>query len=183
MELRDELNGRVVFLDRDGVLNEKLEGDYVKSVDELKIFPEAFEALKLLRDNGYRLILITNQRGIARGLMTHEDLATVHGYLQSELARYGVALDAIYYCPHDYGQCKCRKPEIGLLLEAEKHFEVDKSSSYMVGDSGSDIEAGRRYGVRTVSINNASARGDYDCRDILSAARFILEKGDTDADS
>ena len=94
MELRDELNGRVVFLDRDGVLNEKLEGDYVKSVDELKIFPEAFEALKLLRDNGYRLILITNQRGIARGLMTHE--VVIHGGRQRERHRGGAAVRSAY---------------------------------------------------------------------------------------
>ena len=168
------MSDKVIFLDRDGVINEKLEGDYVKTIDELKIFPEAFKAIKLLKENDYKLVLITNQRGIARGLMTHEDLATVHDYLQSELNNHGVSIDAIFYCPHDYNQCKCRKPEIGLFLEAEKIFSIDKSASYMIGDSASDIEAGRRYGVRTISINDALARADFDCKNILEAARHIV---------
>lgn len=174
MELVNELADKVIFLDRDGVINEKLEGDYVKTIDELKIFPEAFKAIKLLKNNGYVTVLITNQRGIARGLMTPEDLATVHDYLQSELARHDTSIDAIFYCPHDYNQCKCRKPEIGLFLEAEKIFSIDKSASYMIGDSASDIEAGRRYGVRTVSIKNALARADFDCENILEAAHYII---------
>ena len=174
MELTNELADKVIFLDRDGVLNENLEGDYVKTVEELKIFPESFEAIKLLKDNGYKTVLITNQRGIALGLMTHEDLATVHRYLQSEMERHGTALDAIFYCPHDNDECECRKPKIGLFLEAEKIFDVDKAASFMAGDKASDIEAGRRYGVRTISINNLAARADFDCGDILAAAKHIL---------
>ena len=168
------LADKVIFLDRDGVINVCLPGDYVKTIDEFEMLPAVPEALKMLKDGGYVLVLITNQRGIARGLMSADDLAIVHDHMQSELARGGASLDAIFFCPHDYDQCDCRKPKLGMFRAAEERFDVDKSASYMIGDSGSDIEAGKNYGVRTISIRNPKANADHDCDDLLSAANYIL---------
>ena len=168
------LANKIIFLDRDGVINEKLEGDYVKTIDEFKMLSGVPEALKMLKDGGYTLILITNQRGIARGLMSEDDLAIVHDHMQSELSKNGAAIDRIFFCPHDYNQCDCRKPKLGMFRAAEKFFDVDKRASFMIGDSASDIEAGRNYGVRTISIGNRKANADHDCVDLFAAAKYIL---------
>src|SRR5437764_2232864 len=107
-----------IFLDRDGVLNRKLpEDSYVRRWEEFELLPGVPTALARLKRAGWRLVLVTNQRGIARGVMSHEDLASLHGCLQDVLEASGARLDAIYYCPHDLGQCGCRKPQIGMFLE------------------------------------------------------------------
>ena len=98
--------------------------------------------------------MVTNQRGIARGFMTEDDLERVHGFMSNFLKEHGIALDAIYHCPHEkYERCDCRKPEPGMLLAAKERFRIDPQRSYMVGDSPSDMEAGKRVGVVTVRIS------------------------------
>jgi D-glycero-D-manno-heptose 1,7-bisphosphate phosphatase len=145
---------KTVFLDRDGVINVKLpENRYVKDIEEFEFLPGAIEALTILKKMGYLLILITNQRGIARGLMTPEDLERVHNHLRDELSKHNVILDEIYHCPHEnYENCMCRKPQPGMIFTAMEQFNIDVESSYMVGDSKSDILAGQRAGVRTIRI-------------------------------
>ncbi|HZS05714.1 MAG TPA: HAD family hydrolase [Blastocatellia bacterium] len=142
-----------IFLDRDGVINRRLPDDYVKSWAEFEFLPRAKEALRLFAEAGLRLVIVTNQRGVARGLMTEADLREIHERMLAELAAAGARVTAIYYCPHDSGQCFCRKPQPGLLLRARQDFpEIDFARSVMIGDSPADLEAGRRAGCRTFFI-------------------------------
>jgi histidinol-phosphate phosphatase family protein len=142
-----------VFIDRDGVINRKRDDDYVKSWAEFEFLPKAKEALALLSRSGYRVIIVTNQRGIARGLMTAADLSDIHRRMQDELAEAGALITAIYHCPHDSGECTCRKPETGLFLQAQRDFpDVDFSRSILIGDSTSDMQAGDLLGCRNIFV-------------------------------
>jgi len=145
---------RAAFLDRDGVLNRKMpEGQYVTTPEEWDQLPGAIEGLQLLAANGYRLIVVTNQRGVARGKLTLDDLAAIHGKMERLLARNGVVLDAIYFCPHEANACDCRKPHPGLLLRAFECFpSLVPAESVLFGDSASDVEAARRASVPAVRM-------------------------------
>ena len=140
------------FLDRDGTINEKPEeGDYVTAPAGLRLLPGAADAVRALNDAGVFVVVVTNQRGIALGVMSHQDLAEVHQKLQEDLrSEAGAHVDAFFYCPHDRGTCDCRKPEPGLLLRAAERFpSIDLGHAVLVGDAASDVEAGRRAGVAT----------------------------------
>ena len=142
---------KTVFLDRDGVINRKLENDYVKSWDEFVFLPGVFEAIKAIKEKGYLVIVVTNQRGITRGFMTEKDLQEIHQKMQKELEKHGAQVDDIFYCPHNISDnCNCRKPEPGMLIEAQKKWNIDFAQSYIIGDSESDIEAGKRVGVQGI---------------------------------
>jgi histidinol-phosphate phosphatase family protein len=144
---------RTVFLDRDGVINEKpADHDYVKSWAAFHFLPKAPDAIRMLGDAGYRVVIVSNQRGIARGILTLEQVDALHGKMREALAAHGAAIDDIYVCPHKAGTCTCRKPGIGLFIQAESDAPVDKAHSYMIGDSGNDIAAGKKYGVKTILI-------------------------------
>lgn len=167
---------RAIFLDRDGVINEKLPEDhYVARPSELRLLPGSVEALQILYRLGYALIVVTNQRGIARGFMTEEDLSRVHDFLRNVLKDKGVFLDGICHCPHEtFENCPCRKPQPGMILEAVEHFRIDPAGSYMVGDSPSDVEAGRSAGVITVRISRDSdEEADMVFADLLEFARYL----------
>lgn len=152
---------RAVFLDRDGLINRKAaEHDYVKCWHEFFFLPDVPEAIARLNRAGYLVFVVTNQRGIARGLMSAADLQSIHEKMCAELQSCGAHIDGIYVCPHDIGQCHCRKPDIGLFLQAERDFQIDKAGSWMVGDSDSDVEAGKRYGVMTVKTSILSKAVD-----------------------
>lgn len=114
------------------------------------------------------MLVVTNQRGVARGMLTTADVEDVHRYMCAELEKAGAHIDNVYVCPHEKGECSCRKPEIGLFLMAEKDFPIDKSRSWMVGDSESDVEAGKRYGIRTIRTGN-----------LLEAVATILNEEET----
>jgi D-glycero-D-manno-heptose 1,7-bisphosphate phosphatase len=147
-----------LFLDRDGVINKKIEGDYVRSWSQFEFLPNVIEALKILRSIFGRIIIVTNQRGIGRGLMTHKDLEVIHKNMLSILQKEKITIDKIYYCPHDYEKeiCFCRKPNIGMGLQAKRDFpEIDFKKSIMVGDSLSDIEFGNRLGMFSILIGNS----------------------------
>ncbi|HEY3852548.1 MAG TPA: HAD family hydrolase [Steroidobacteraceae bacterium] len=142
-----------VFLDRDGVINRAEVRHGIPhppaSLRDLSILPRVPEALSLLKADGYALIVVTNQPDVARGTASLESVALIHARLQA-----GLALDAILTCFHDgTDACDCRKPEPGLLLHAAEAFNIDLSSSFMVGDRWRDIEAGRRAGCRTIWID------------------------------
>ncbi len=146
-----------IFLDRDGVINRKLENDYVKNWSEFEFLAGVKEALIQLTAAQHRLIIITNQRGISRGIMSELDVQNVHQKLRSELAVYGANISGIYHCPHDNHQCSCRKPDVGMFLNAQKDFpEIDFKQSVMIGDSVTDLEAGSRVGCATIFINPSS---------------------------
>ena len=166
---------RAVFLDRDGVINKKApEGDYIKNWDEFEFLPGVEKAIRTFNENGFLVIIVSNQRGIARGLMTEEDLKEIHSKMREELAKDGAVIDGIYYCPHDLDDhCGCRKPAPGLLLEAAKEHNVDLSQSWMIGDQESDIEAGRRAGCKTILISNAISRFEKNEPELM--AETLLE--------
>lgn len=143
-----------VFLDRDGVLNRNpRHGQFVTSWEEFELLPGVEDAVAELNRAGRKVIVITNQRGIALGLYSSQDLEQMHDRLRQRLAEYGARLDAIYVCPHDDGQCNCRKPLTGLFEQAFQDFPAARpENSVIVGDSLCDIEAGSRLGMRTVLL-------------------------------
>lgn len=143
-----------VFLDRDGVINRRRIGDYVKQIEEFEFIPDIFDVLPAIHDAGFLAIVITNQRGIARGLMSDTDLEGIHAMMQAELMRRtGHGFDAIYFCPHNHQDaCDCRKPLPGMLLQASTDHDIDLARSWMIGDSESDIEAGIAAGCRTIRV-------------------------------
>jgi D-glycero-D-manno-heptose 1,7-bisphosphate phosphatase len=143
-----------VFLDRDGVLNRNLPGSgHVTSWEQLELFPGVEEAVGRLNRSGRKVIVVTNQRGIALGLHSEDDLHALHVRLCEHLAACGAHLDAIYYCPHDDGQCNCRKPETGMFRQAFRDFPgATADNSIMVGDSLSDMEAASHLGMRGVFL-------------------------------
>lgn len=145
-----------LFLDRDGVINEKLDGDYVKKIEEFQFLPGVLEAMPILRKRFGRIVIVTNQQGIGKGIMTAGDLKKVHDYMEEELKKVKVALDGIYYCPElAEKNAPCRKPNTGMAIEARHDFpEIDFEKSIMVGDSLSDMQMGRRAGMYTVFIQD-----------------------------
>jgi D-glycero-D-manno-heptose 1,7-bisphosphate phosphatase len=145
---------RTVFLDRDGILNEKMpEGQYVARWEEFRILPGVPEALRRLNEAGLRVVVVSNQRGIARGLYTPAGVAAIHAEFEQSLARAGARIDAFFICPHDKGECNCRKPLPGLFEQAVAQFpEITAQTSVMIGDALSDIEFGRRLGMNTILV-------------------------------
>ena len=151
-----------VFLDRDGVINRKPEeGRYVTRWEEFEFLPGAIDALRYLGQAGIRVIVVTNQRGIASGHMTQAAVDEIHSRMVSEIRRAGGRLDVVLVCPHLEGTCDCRKPAIGLFRQAEAIFpEIDLATSIVVGDSSSDIEAGNRLGCRTFLVGAPDRRSE-----------------------
>ena len=146
---------RAVILDRDGVLNQRpLQAQYVRSWTDFRWLPHAVEALQLLTQAGYKLILASNQSGIARGIMTEADLERVHRNMEEELAQAGIVLEAIYYCPHGWDDgCFCRKPLPGMLFQAQRDFHLDLTKTLFVGDDQRDQEAGAAAGCPTALVS------------------------------
>ncbi len=148
-------NKRAVFLDRDGTIHP--DTGYLHNPDEVEIYPAVLRGMKLLADRGFLLFLVTNQSGVGRGYFSAAAVERVHGKIVGELAKDGISLAGIAYCPHRPGEgCRCRKPAPGLILDLAGRHGVDPARSYMVGDKLTDIEAGRRAGCRTVLL--AAAR-------------------------
>ncbi len=147
-------NISAIFLDRDGVINEKLEGDYVKKWSEFKFLPGAIDAIKLINEKHIPVYMISNQSGIGRGLMTKADLEMVHTKLVEVLAENNAHFDDFFICLHaPEDNCECRKPKPGLLLQAKaKHPNIDFTQSWFIGDSDCDVEAGRNVGAHTYKI-------------------------------
>lgn len=138
-----------LFLDRDGVINVKPpNGGYVRNWDEFHLIPAAVDWVLLFNALDYLVIVVTNQRGVARGLVRAEDLADVHTRMTAELARRGARLDDIFVCPHEEGTCDCRKPRPGLVRQAQERWDIDMSRSLLIGDSESDRQLAVNCGLR-----------------------------------
>lgn len=145
---------RAVFLDRDGVINRKpLEGEYVTRWEEFDVLPGVPQAIASLNRADYRVIVVTNQRCIAKGLVSSAEVEALHERMLNLLARAGATVDATYYCPHELEPvCRCRKPAPGMLLDAARAHGIDLTASWMIGDSDIDIAAGKNAGCRTVRL-------------------------------
>src|SRR5690554_3157096 len=153
-------NSWTLFLDRDGVINEKLPNDYVKRIDEFIFLKGAIEAIAGLNKHFGRCLIVTNQQGIGKGLMTKEDLKVIHSYMTNKLEESDGRIDKIYYSPELASTNSIyRKPNTGMAEEARKDFpEIDFKKSVMVGDSLTDMQMGKRVGMITVYITNSKMR-------------------------
>ncbi len=160
---------KAVFLDRDGVINN---GDlyYTYQIEQFHFNPDLQEALKLLQDADFLLIVITNQGGIAKGIYSTKEVDALHLYMKKELAKKEIEITEVYYCPHHNSieNCICRKPNSGNIEKAIARFHIDAESSYFIGDNISDIEAGQKVGLQTIKITKNES--------ILSYCREIVEK-------
>lgn len=176
-----------VFLDRDGVINRKApEGQYIGHWRDFHLLPGVEEAIAALNRSGLRVIVITNQRGVALGRYTRADVEALHDRLREHLASHGARIDAFYYCPHDRNQCDCRKPGTGLFEQAFRDFpEASRANSVVIGDSISDIEAARRLGLPAIFIEGdpetrkpgaaqATTLADAVCASLPEAVRAFL---------
>ena len=170
-----------VFLDRDGTLIDDV--GYPRDPARVRLVDGAAEALARLRQAGFRLVVVSNQSGIGRGLITEDEARSVHERFVSELERRGVRLDGVRYCPHaPEAGCDCRKPAPGLLLAAADDLGLDLDASFMVGDKSSDVEAGHRAGCQTILFTpdgraadgGASAGADHIARGWADAVGFVL---------
>jgi D-glycero-D-manno-heptose 1,7-bisphosphate phosphatase len=152
-------NIRCVFLDRDGVINRKPpEGLYVWRWEDFHFLPGVEAAIAALNRSGRRVVVISNQRGVALGRYAKADVDALHARLQEHLAGYGARIDGFYYCPHDKKECDCRKPRTGLFKQALRDFpEAAPVSSLVIGDSLSDMEAARNFGSASIFIQGDPA--------------------------
>jgi len=190
-----------VFLDRDGVINEEV--GYLDNLDKLKVIPCAYEAIKLINDSGMKAVVVSNQSGVAREMITEEFVKKTNDYLQNILRKQGVYIDSFYYCPHHptegkepYRQiCDCRKPAPGMFLTAARDLNISLELSYMIGDRFLDMEAAKKVGIKGVlvrtgygnellqddgpNIETTKAKPDYIAKDILDAVKWILSQVST----
>jgi len=151
---------KAIFLDRDGVINKERK-DYVKKIEELEIFPEIGKFVKILKDEGFLVIIITNQSVINRNLTTHQDIEKIHNEIQRHLIKYNTKIDDFYYCPHKPDEdCFCRKPNPGMILEAIKDYNIDVKLSWMIGDNEFDVIAAKRAGCNAIKIHEKISLGD-----------------------
>jgi D-glycero-D-manno-heptose 1,7-bisphosphate phosphatase len=190
---------RAVFLDRDGTVTEEV--GYLTSLDMLKLVRGAGAAIKRLNEAGYKVVLVTNQSGVARGYFPESLVDDAHDLLRRMLMEDGALLDGIYYCPHHPSAgntkytiiCDCRKPETGLLDRAARDLAIDLKQSFMIGDKWSDIELGHRAGMRSILVrtgfspddpgNKRPAHvGDPDltAHDLAEAVQWIIGQKATD---
>lgn len=181
---------KAIFLDRDGTIN-KYKG-FITNIDDFELLPGVSEAIRKINRSEYLCIVITNQPVIARGEATVEELEEIHNKMETLLGRDGAYIDKIYYCPHhpDKGfegerveykiDCSCRKPKPGLVLQAQKDFNIDLENSYFIGDSKRDIECGKNAHTKTILLNenledNENSCPDKICYNLLEAIKKILD--------
>ena len=181
---------RAVFLDRDGTIN--VEQEYLYRIEHFAFIPGAPQAIKLLKDAGFFVIVVTNQSGVARGYYDEAAVHDLHRYMDAELARIGAGVDAYYFCPHhpeqgigDYKkECECRKPLAGMLLQAAADFSLDLKSSFIIGDKLADMEAGLKADCRPLLVRTGYGAAEsaklpagipvFD--DLLAAAKAIVNE-------
>jgi len=187
-----------VFIDRDGTISEEV--GYVNHPTRFQLYPYSSTAIKLLNDNGWFAILVTNQAGVARGYFSEDVVKQVHQRLEDELLAESTRLDGIYYCAHHptvgeppyRSDCDCRKPKAGLIKRASSDFDIDLAASWMVGDRYSDIELARNAGVQSCFVLSGYGRGEYEyqraewkyhpdlvCDNLLEAVKTIVAERNT----
>ena len=189
---------KAVFLDRDGIINELIyypeQGiiDSPFTVEQFRLLPYVGEAIEKFRDMGYKVVLVSNQPGIAKGNLSEETFKKITRSMKQELAKEGAFLDGEYYCFHHpeakierfKANCECRKPKPGLLLQAAKEMDIDLPHSWMIGDGLTDVKAGKDAGARTILVgrmkcelchlmDKEDARPDAVCSDLLEVAKVI----------
>ncbi len=181
-------NNRAVFLDRDGTINE--EAGYLDSLDKLIIFPAAFDAIRMINETGIKVVVVTNQSGVARGFFDEGFVNAVHARMNEIFRQKGAFIDRFYYCPHHPTEgigkyrisCDCRKPAPGMVMKASEQLDIDLPGSYVVGDMAKDIELANNVGARGIlvrtgygeKVNASDIKPAYIARDILDATKWIM---------
>jgi D-glycero-D-manno-heptose 1,7-bisphosphate phosphatase len=179
-----------VFMDRDGTINEEV--GYLSRLEELRLFPATFDAIRMINESGMKAVVVTNQSGIARGFFKEDFLETVHGRINELLGEVEAHIDRFYYCPHHpiHGKepfkmtCECRKPKPGLLLQAAEELDIDLSQSYVIGDMPKDMEAGHNAGVKKAILVKTgygenvvrADMADFIARDVFEAVKWIMKE-------
>ncbi|MBN1872245.1 MAG: HAD family hydrolase [Candidatus Omnitrophica bacterium] len=181
---------KVIFVDRDGVINKDPGGwtkyDYVTRWSEFLFIEGSIDALKVLKEAGYKVYIISNQAGIAKGYFTQEDLEKVNKEMLRQIENGGGKIEGLFYCPHSKAdECDCRKPKTGLIEKALAGREVDRKKTFVIGDDLRDIEAGKKMGMRTILVLSgktsleaceaSSVRPDYIKNNLLEAVLFVLQ--------
>lgn len=193
--VNEHMKRPALFMDRDGTVSEEV--GYVNHPSRFRVFPYSAEAIKLLNDNGWLAILVTNQAGVARGYFAEDVIVQIHEQLRRDLESASAKLDAIYYCAHhpSVGEppyrldCDCRKPKTGLIKRAAADFEIDLARSWMVGDRYSDIELARNAGLHSAFVLSGYGRGEWEyqralwklepdlvAENLLEVARTVIER-------
>ena len=173
------MTNRAVFLDRDGTMAKDVH--YCRRPEDFKLFPNTAKAIKLLNEHGFKVIVVTNQSGIARGYFTEETLAQIHEKMKSDLAKEGAWIDGIYYCPHHPDDnCDCRKPKPKLVLQAVGGRDIELKHSFVVGDLEMDVGLGKAVGCKTILLRDSpqedmSISPDYIVSDLLEATQLVLK--------
>lgn len=193
MKTNDKRKRPAVFMDRDGTINEQM--GYINHLSRFHILPGVPEAIKLLNDNDYLVIIVTNQSGVARGYYPFSLIEEIHTYMRESLKKEGAKIDAVFFCPHyprgkveEYArECDCRKPKTGMIRKARESFDIDMSRSYMIGDHFTDLEMARNCGLKSIMVKTGYGLGEVDyilprldhkpvyvADDLLDAVRWII---------
>jgi histidinol-phosphate phosphatase family protein len=171
---------KAVFLDRDGTIIVEPPGERLIRKEDTKLFPDTLEALKLLADNGFTVIIISNQAGIAEGLITLEDFERLNDDLIAMLVPSGVQIAETFICPHESADnCDCRKPKPKMILDAAAKYSIDLEKSFMVGDRRSDVQAGLNAGTKTILVETAATpqeapEATYTAPNLLAAVQYVV---------
>ena len=180
---------KCVFLDRDGTIN--VEVSYLHRVEDVQLIKNVPEAINLLNHNGYKVIVLSNQSGVARGYFSEEDVRGVNREIDRLIRLKGGEIEDFYFCPHYLGgkiqkyaiQCSCRKPGIGMIGRAAQDYDIDISNSYMIGDKASDVKMANNAGCRSILVktgygleecSNIAIEADFIAEDLLDAAKWII---------
>ena len=170
---------KAVFLDRDGTISRDV--PYCSRPEDFDLLPMVAEAIKLLNDHGFKVVVITNQSGVGRGYFTEDMLARIHRKMLGELTKKGAVIDAIYYCPHHPNDnCECRKPKPAMILQAARDLDIDLRQSYFIGDSDLDVNAGKMAGCSTTRIDTGlegvarESVADFVCPDLYAGAKWVI---------
>ena len=191
MTMDSDIAMKIIFLDRDGVISKFTPDDYVKKWEEFEFLPGAIEGLKILFNAGYKIVIISNQAGIRKGLFTEEDLEEVTNRMLNVLKKENIHIEKIYYCIHtDEDNCECRKPKPGLFFRANEEIcPVEFSGTFFIGDHLTDIEAGKNAGTKTIlllsgrtvsedEIKDWEVKPDFIAKNLKEAVHIVLRENE-----
>lgn len=168
---------KCIFFDRDGIVNYPPGPGYVERWQDFRIIPEFVDVYRMFISKGYDGVVVTNQRGVATGVMTSEALADIHDHMKKTLQdQYGVAFLDVMVCTHDKTGCECRKPKPGMFLEAARRHDIDLSQSWMIGDNKKDMEAGKNAGCcKTILVSDEfiSPSADHTVKDMAGLKTLV----------
>jgi len=170
------MKNRAIFLDRDGIINQNADiHEYITCWREFKFLPGVLNSLAELAKTNYKIIVITNQRGVALGKINLSDLNQMHVNMVSQIKNKGGRIDKVYFCPHNFNECNCRKPLPGMLDLVANEFDIDLNNSWVIGDSQNDIELGKSRGCKTIYIGKKNEyNADFYVKDLQEAIKKII---------